>query len=104
MHHFDWFNHGGIYREAALLHLPPVFIRDAGVQLVPDGSFSRLAVDITLSDAVDGEAHLSIPEFGITHTIAVLNGRARCELLARPDLWSPAHPRLYQVHLCFRGR
>ena len=101
MNHFDWFNYGGLYREVLLLHLPPVFIRDASVQLLPDGSYSRLAVDISLSDAVDGVAGLSIPELGITHAIQVRSGRAQCVLQASPELWSPAKPRLYAVTFRF---
>lgn len=101
MHHFDWFNHGGIYREVALLHLPRVFIRDASLQLVPDGSFSRLALDLELSDAVDGVAELRVPDLGIALQLQVRDGRASCELQAVPDLWSPANPRLYSVSLQF---
>ena len=101
MQHFDWFNHGGIYREAALLRLPQVFLRDASVQLLPGGGFSRLSVDATLSDAVDGVVRLHIPELGLEHDIAVLAGKARCEVAARPELWSPARPRLYQVFFQF---
>ena len=97
MQHFDWFNHGGIYREVALLHLPAVFIRDASVQLLPDGSFSRLAVDVTLSDAVNGEVTLHIPGLGVTHTLHALAGRAQAVLEARPRLWSPADPHRYEV-------
>ncbi len=97
MKHFDWFNHGGIYREIALLHLPGVFIRDASVQLLPDGSFSRLAVDVTLSDPVDREVTLDIPALGITHVLQVRAGHGRAVLQARPRLWSPADPHRYEV-------
>ena len=97
MQHVDWFNHGGIYREVALLALPTVFIRDASVQLKADCSFSRLAVDVALSDPVDAMVHLAIPELGISHGIPVQAGFGRCELAATPQLWSPASPRLYDV-------
>ena len=101
MNHFDWFNHGGIYRETALLHLPPVFIRDVCLQLVPDGSYSRLELQIDLSDAVEGVAELRVPELGIVQPIPIQGGRARCPLQARPELWSPSRPRLYQVQVRF---
>ena len=97
MNHFDWFNHGGIYREAALLALPQVFIRDACLQLVPDGSFSRLTADITLSDSVDGIATLLVPELGIEANIVITAGTGRLALAARPQLWSPESPRRYEV-------
>ena len=101
MQHFDWFNHGGIYRETALLHLPAVFIRDASVQLVPDGSFTRLAADVTLSDPVDGTVRLRIAELGIDQAVEVRAGRGRCQVSAKPDLWSPATPVLYAVVFSF---
>lgn len=97
MRHFDWFNHGGIYREAVLLALPKVFIRDASVQLVPDGTFGRLGVDLTLSDPVDAEVDLRIAALGIAQTIVVRQGCARVVIEARPRLWSPEDPCLYDV-------
>ncbi len=100
MKHFDWFNHGGIYREVALLQLPAVFIRDASVQLRPDGNFNRLAVDVTLSDAVDAEVRLRIPGLGVTHMLQARAGRAQAVLEARPRLWSPADPHRYEVEFC----
>lgn len=99
MQHFDWFNHGGIYREVTLLHLPPVFIRDASVQLAPDGSFSRLLVDVTLSDPVDTQVVLHIPGLGISRDIEVRGGQALCMLEARPELWSPKQPQRYHVYI-----
>lgn len=97
MQHFDWFNHGGIYREVALLHLPALFIRDASVQLQPDGSYQHLVADVTLSDAVDADVELRIAGLGIAHTIRVRAGHAKVVLPAQPRLWSPEDPYRYQV-------
>lgn len=97
MKHFDWFNHGGIYREMALLQLPAVFIRDASVQLLPDGSLRRLVADVTLSDPVDAEVELQIAELGVRHTLQVRAGHARVVLDAQPRLWSPEDPHRYAV-------
>ena len=97
MNHFDWFNHGGIYREVELLQLPDVYIRDASVQLIPDGSFSNLVVDISLSAAVDAVVTLEIPELDLLAGIAITAGKARCEISAQLQLWSPANPHLYAV-------
>ncbi len=33
MHHIDWFNYGGLYRETGLLRLPEVFIKRASAAL-----------------------------------------------------------------------
>lgn len=97
MKHFDWFNHGGIYREVALVQLPAVFIRDASVQLVPDGSLRRLVADVTLSDPVDAEVELHIPGLRVRCTLQAIAGRARLEFEAQPRLWSPADPYRYDV-------
>ncbi len=93
MHHFDWFNYGGLYREVALLRLPAVFIRSTHAALADGG----IAVEIRLSDAVDGVAGIAIPELGIDQPIAVQGGIGRARIAARPEFWSPARPRLYDV-------
>ncbi len=97
MNHFDWFNHGGLYREVELLHLPAVFIRDAVLQLVPDGTFTKLALEVDLSDAVDTACIVEVAELGIAQRVPVVAGHARATIDARPALWSPASPRLYDV-------
>lgn len=101
MHHFDWFNYGGLYREVELFRLPEIFIEDLFVRLVPDGSLARIAADLELSDPVDGEARLAIPELGIDSAVAVRGGRGAVLLAARPELWSPERPRLYRVEAAF---
>ncbi len=97
MNHFDWFNHGGIYREMQLLSLPDVFIRDASVQLKPDGTYSTLLADVTLSDAVHAQATLHIDELGIHHSVPIHAGRAQLEIAARPELWTLDAPKRYTV-------
>jgi len=104
MNHFDWFNHGGLYREVELLRLPPVFIRQAMVQLLPDGSLSTLQVVLQLSDPLDGVATLSVPALGLhDHPVPVRQGQARVTVAARPQCWSPARPALYDVTVHFAG-
>jgi beta-glucuronidase len=97
MNHFDWFNHGGIYREVELLRLPQVYISDAALQLVPDASYRRLALDVELSDTVSGEVVVEVAELGVLARVQVTAGRARAVLQATPRLWSPATPKLYDV-------
>jgi beta-glucuronidase len=97
MRNCDWFNYGGIFREVELLRLPPVFIRDLFVRLVPDGGFRRIAVSLALSDPVDGRAEVALQALGIAATLAVAGGRAEAVLEAEPELWSPARPQLYEV-------
>ncbi|MBL8588802.1 MAG: hypothetical protein JNK46_09760 [Methylobacteriaceae bacterium] len=95
MHHFDWFNYGGLYREVSLARLPPVFIRHVSVALMPDRR--RIRVDIALSDAIDGEADVEIDALALKASIEVHAGRGAIIVDAAPELWSPERPRLYDV-------
>lgn len=97
MHHFDWFNHGGLYREVELLHLPAVFVRDVALQLLPNRRFDTLAFDVELSDAVDAEVLVEIAELGLRVAVPVKAGRTSTTFAAGPALWSPASPKLYEV-------
>jgi len=97
MHHTDWFNYGGLYREVDLLVLPAVFIRAATAALVPDGTFSRIRVALALSAPADGVAEVEIPALGLRQAVPVVAGRGEVTVAARPELWSPATPRLYDV-------
>ena len=97
MHHFDWFNHGGLYREVDLLVVPAIHITDFFVHLVPDGSFARIAASVEVSTAIDTEVTLAIPELGVMAAVPVRDGKGRISIEARPELWSPANPRRYTV-------
>lgn len=99
MHHFDWFNYGGLYREVALLRLPGTFIRNIAVGLVPKSGFARIAVEVELSDAVDTTARVVIEALGIDEAVLVMAGKGRIEIAAQPALWSPENPRLYEVRV-----
>ena len=101
MHHVDWFNHGGLYREVELLRLPAVYFRRAELQLLPDGSFSRLRACVELSAPVDGVAVVDLPGLGLRQEIPVRQGRGTLVFDARPALWSPQHPCLHDVHFVF---
>ncbi len=103
MHHCDWFNHGGLYREVDLVVVPAVFIKDIVVTLVPDGSFGTIAAHVEISEALDSAVDLAIPELGIAARIPVTAGRGTLRLAARPELWSPATPRLYEVEARLGG-
>ncbi|MFA6507674.1 MAG: glycoside hydrolase family 2 TIM barrel-domain containing protein [Treponemataceae bacterium] len=108
MENTDWFNYGGIYRDVLLLRTPAVFIKDWFVRLVPDGSFGTIELDVEVSapagaakGAADGEARLRIAELGIDAKIAVSSGKGKIKIAAKPVLWSPENPKLYDVELSF---
>lgn len=101
MNHFDWFNYGGLHREVALQRLPSTFIRRTAIGLVPDGTFGRIRVSVWLNEPVTGEARIAVPDLGVDARAVVEDGLATLVLDARPELWSPAAPRLYDVTVGF---
>jgi beta-glucuronidase len=106
MENTDWFNYGGIYRDVCLVRLPPVYIKDWFVRLAPDGTYSTILVDITVGNAdswptMSGTAFLKIPELSIKQEIAIEKGRGEARITAKPELWSPDNPKLYDVSIQF---
>ena len=97
MHHIDWFNYGGIHRDVELLRLPPVFIKDLFVRLVPGSGRRKIGVTVRLSEPADASASCAIPGLGIRAAIPIQAGRGEIELAAKPACWSPQRPTLYDV-------
>jgi beta-glucuronidase len=97
---FDWWNYGGITREVMLVELPTVFVQDYFVQLAR-GSQSQISGWVRLNGAQSPEKiRLEIPEAGIHETLTSdAAGRASVHFTAKLELWSPAHPKLYNVIL-----
>lgn len=99
MHHTDWFNYGGPYREVEIFATPQGFIRDLFVSLVPDGTFRTIRVRAEL-DGMESGARLEIPALGIDAPLpAARDGWCEAVFDASPDLWSPETPVLYDVAL-----
>ena len=97
MHHIDWFNHGGLFREIELLTLPEVFVKESWVRL--EGA--AIACDVALSDPLDGEALLRIEALGIAMPVPVTQGHGAIRIAADPQRWSPDQPQLYEVSVSF---
>jgi beta-glucuronidase len=100
MRNTDWFNYGGVYREVELYTTPKTVIRDLFVRLVPDGTYSCIAIEAMLDgpDASGAQIEIQIPDLGINTVIASSqDGLASAEIKVSPDLWSPSNPRLYDV-------
>ncbi len=93
----DWFNYGGIFRDIELISVPDVFIKQFRISLVPDGCFDKIAIMLKLSDEVDKEANLKIKELGIDENLKITKGRCEAVISAKPNLWSPENPYLYDV-------
>ncbi|MCL2084780.1 MAG: glycoside hydrolase family 2, partial [Oscillospiraceae bacterium] len=99
----DWFNYGGIYRGVELLRLPSAFIREFSAGLEPGSDFGRIYAGVRIDGARSGAAALRIPELGIEAGIDVQNGAGSVSIAARPELWSPENPKLYDVTVEFEN-
>jgi beta-glucuronidase len=98
----DWFNYGGIYRDVEIIRLPGTFIKHCAVALKPDGTFSNIQVSVDIDGAaLDGQASIEIPELNIRETIQISRGMGQCTIEASPVLWSPEHPKLYDVNITY---
>jgi len=106
MENTDWFNYGGIYRDVFLVRLPQVYIKDWFIRLCPDGTYSAIQADIEIaglekSDA-NGKALLEISELGIKQEIEIKDGKGSIKISAKPELWNPGNPKLYDVSISFK--
>ena len=96
MHHTDWFNHGGLYRDVELVKIPKLHITNFLIHLTTDG----VRVDLTLSAPQSGVAKIDIAGL-YCEDIAVRDGTASVTIKAKPKLWSPHDPKLYDVSVSF---
>lgn len=102
MDNTDWFNYGGIYRSMELICVPEIFIKNLAVGLdTADRSFETVKVKVTISEEVNGEAVLQIPTLGIEEAIGIEKGEGSISIKAKPDLWTPEAPVLYDVMVSF---
>jgi beta-glucuronidase len=97
---FDWWSYGGITRDVMLVEVPAVFVQDYSVQMAR-GSQNEIAGWVQLNGAQSPEKiTLEIPEASVHQTITSdRTGRASFQFAAKLDLWSPEHPKLYDVAL-----
>ena len=96
----DWWNYGGLTRSVYLVETPETFIREYSVQL-KKGTQNVIEGWVRL-DGPDAASKVtvSIPELKISQTVtADATGLARFEVAARPVLWCPEDPKLYDVIL-----
>lgn len=97
----DWWNYGGLTRDVSLIEVPATFVRDYFLQLAP-GSSGRIAGWVQLDGpaAAGRDVTVRIPEAGVETTVRTDgDGRATVDLAADLDLWSPSHPKLYDVEV-----
>ena len=101
---FDWWNYGGITRDVLLVDVAPVYVENYSLQL-DRTDFGLLHFSVKLNVPAAGKkVRLTIPELGVDKTVVTgADGTARMDLKARPELWSPANPKLYAVAVGLDG-
>ncbi len=98
---FDWWNYGGITRDVDLITTPQTYIKEYWVRL-KKGTLDRIIVDVELDGAnCKGEyITLNIAGTEVEKRLKTdAKGHASVELKADLELWSPQHPKLYDVTL-----
>lgn len=95
---FDWWSYGGITRDVELVEVPQTFIQDYWVQLAR-GSRDEIAGWVQLNGAQSPQKiTLEIPEAHVRENFnSDANGRAAFHFAEKVELWSPEHPKLYEV-------
>jgi beta-glucuronidase len=97
----DFWNYGGLTRGVSLVEVPDTFIQDYSAQLAK-GSQSEVAGWVKLNGAANApqQVTLEIPEAGIKQVVTTDGqGYGEFHFPAKLDLWSPEHPKLYEVKL-----
>ena len=94
----DWLNYGGITRDVNLVELPQSFIENYKIQLAK-GTDDKIIGWIKVNGTSTGTVTFEIEELGIKTDIEVQDGRGTFEIEAKPSLWSPNDPKLYNISL-----
>ena len=96
----DWWNYGGITRDVMLVDVPETYIDDYSVRLVK-GSYTEIEVSVRLNAPVEGvSVDVNIPELKFKKTVTTdKNGKSSFVFKAKPQLWSPENPKLYNVKI-----
>ncbi|HMG67598.1 MAG TPA: glycoside hydrolase family 2 TIM barrel-domain containing protein, partial [Chitinophagaceae bacterium] len=95
---YDWFNYGGITRDVNLVEEPSSFISDYFIQLKKGSSDEIQGWVKIVGDYLQQEVTVQIPELKTVYkTRAGSDGMAHILFTAKPKLWFPANPKLYQV-------
>ena len=97
---YDWWNYGGITRDVLLTEVGETYIEDYSLQLDKQ-DWRHLTGWVKLNSRKAGErVTVSIPELKVNLQVVTDDeGRAELSIKAKPELWSPESPKLYDVTL-----
>jgi beta-glucuronidase len=97
---FDWWNYGGITRDVMLVDVEPVYVENYRLQLLSREG-RQVGFSVKLNQAEAGQqVTLSIPELKIRKVLTTAaDGTASVTMKAKPQLWTPANPKLYKVEI-----
>jgi beta-glucuronidase len=100
----DWWNYGGITREVLIVDVPETYIDDYRIGL-EKGKYDVISGSVRLNGAfARKEIAIEIPELKIKKTLSTdETGSASFSLKAKPQLWTPDNPKLYDLILTFGG-
>ena len=95
---FDWWNYGGITRDILLVDVAPVYVENYSLQL-DRKDYGLIHWKVRLNAPVAGKkVRLTVPELKVDKTVVTgADGTASLDVKAKPELWSPGSPRLYEV-------
>lgn len=93
----DWWNYGGITRSVHLITTPVSHITDYLIQL-PKASPNSIEGWVAVKNASEGAmVSITLPELKINESAVIKNGIAKFSMKAKPVLWEPKNPKLYEV-------
>lgn len=94
----DWWNYGGITRDVMLVETPAASVDDYLLQL-PKGKYDRITGYVKLNTKQAGvDVNVQIPELKMNVKLVTdAEGKAVIDVKAKPQLWSPESPKLYDV-------
>lgn len=96
----DWWNFGGITRPVSLVEMPSTFIQDYYLQLKKNNkNIIEGWVQLNGTDKAQNIT-VNIPELKLKKSYTTDNsGYVSFEFKAKPELWSPETPKLYNVNI-----
>jgi beta-glucuronidase len=103
---YDFFPYSGLHRQVWLLATPDVHIRDIVVRTGHDGGTGTVDVEVAVSGAWSGTAHLELTGGPgvVSAVVSIRDGAGHGRLtIAAPRLWSPQDPFLYGLTVRLGG-